>query len=144
MLGCYGIVLVGAFELDPFSKPMVVMHYIGVIFFCFTMFGFLYQAHQIGDRTNYDDIWRIIFGWILLVSGTVFATLWITNANKSKEFASNKNGQRDNLSQQEIAKKITRFTLLSILFEGLCLFSGALSISFWLISYQRCRALGCY
>lgn len=44
---------------------------------------------------------------------------------------------------KEIRKTISRLSIKNVLYEGIFLFSGAVSLSLWLMDYHKSCKLGC-
>ena len=160
LIGIYGTVLIGAFELDKFSKQMVFMHYVGVVFALFTLAGFIFQAFRLEALADgKEDPWRIYVSIFLTLFGMVTGALWTFMGQVAKAFAHNKDTwwtwcgcacnclkirKRDSMQEAQVAKYITKLTYLNIFFEGCAIFSGALATCLWLMSFDTCQCYGCY
>ena len=90
VIGCYGLLLIGIFELDPFSKYMIICHYIGGVLGLFTIIGFNYQQFFIYSKLNSisvgDIFYRVLLPIVIDIGFVVGYSTWIIYGIKAQEY----------------------------------------------------------
>jgi hypothetical protein len=110
-IGAFGVVVLGTFYDDPFSKGMQIGHYVGVALSCCTMFGFLQQRIQ-----KNEHVWIPV---LLMVVFVVFFVLFMIYPSYPSS---------DH-------HKVTWISLRQIAFEAVALFMLTISAGLYFIMY---------
>ena len=96
MIGCYGVLLIGLFELDAFNSYLLILHYIGSFFGLFSVIAFNYQQFYVylckADENNASGadiniVCRILLPILLDILLIAGFTSWMYFVVKAREYA---------------------------------------------------------
>ena len=150
VIGCFGLVMIGTFELDAFNSTLQMFHYIGAGLGVGTLAGFLYQQYIIGV-INDNIIAYLILPIILIIFATIGFIMWQYYGFVAMEYPPNQH-LKDSRIYQTIRNclspclpdkydldKITIVSLKNVISEAVFLFCGCLAMCLWLVFYHDCH-----
>ena len=153
MVGCFGLVLIGTFDLDPFNFKLQFLHYTGAVLGVGTLIGYIWQQYVIGYYEN--DIWGYI--WFPLAINCIAIMsfiLWqsygfvaesyppLTARFKDPEHKGGcffRNVIYKCVPEYKL-ENITKVSMINVTAEATFLFGGAFSMCLWLVNYHQCHA----
>ena len=144
VIGCYGLLLIGIFELDPFNKFMIMCHYTGALLGFCTVIGFNYQQFFIYSKLNSISVGGILYHVVLPIALDIGLIIgycsWMYFGCKAKEYGKKltqertKNNNNNNSDNDRIS--LNKLALANVCCEALFLIVGAYSMCLYLISYE--------
>ena len=143
LIGCYGLVLIGTFELDPWNKTMQWFHNTGAMMGSLTLVGFIYQQYIIAIHTKRQLNDTLIVPIILTVIAVIAYLFWNYFSNVANNYdPSKKNGNNNSMSEKEIKKirqTVTSLSLKNVISEAFVLYSGSTAMCLWLMHFDTCH-----
>ena len=159
LIGCFGLVMIGTNDLDPFNSFIQILHHFGVLLGLCTIGGYWYQEYilyKYNNNERYSLLQYMLLPFLLtimaLISGIMFiyyqilASMFPPDDSLSpphciKLFCQKCNClPRKNYDYDEVeTKQVTYVSKRVIIWESIFLISGALSLSFYLLSYDTCH-----
>ena len=145
LVGCYGLVLIGTFELDPFNKAMKQFHYLGALLGVCTIIGYFYQTIMFARATNNYAI--LTAPIVITIIGGCGLFAWTHYGKKSADFTSHEARKlriEANVDEKTVSKQVTKLSFQNVISEAIFLYSGALSMCLWLMFFEKCNMIdGC-
>ena len=143
LLGGYGLTFVASFELDQLSDTMIKFHYLGAGLCVCTWLALILQSIKIYIATDGEYILGILLSIVFIIIVVTCFPLWLYFQSQGEKFGKNENDCRSELSDEEIAAKVTAFTLKCVGAEAAFLCALALSCATWLMQAGLCRENSC-
>ena len=131
IVGAFGLVTIGTFQLDPYNKTMIRFHYSGVylslgIFFAFN-YQQIYMIYSYPDRYTYQRLWYPI---LLDIISAIGFGVWTYAGRLGKEYQKTVNS-----TKKYDADYISKLSLANLAFEGIYFIGAGISLSSWMIFY---------
>ena len=164
IVGCYGLLLIGTFELDPFNKYTILCHYLGGVLGVCTIIGFNYQQFFIYSKLNSvsggDILYRVVLPIVIDMCFIIGYSSWIYCGSKAQKYgknliqdlivdkklklinndSNNNNNNDDDDDGQHVSddhrKSLNKFALTNVCCEALFLIGAAYSMCLYLVSYE--------
>ena len=148
VFGCFGLVLIGTFDLDPFNPTLQKLHYTGAALGVGTVVGYCYQQWVIGHYKD-DIIAHAIFPIIISIIAFIAFCMWQFYGCVADRFPPQKASKKKKSCLMKIVdhcipteynlERITTISLKNVISEAIFLFCGALCMCLWLFNYHECH-----
>ena len=134
IIGTFGMLLIGIFDLDPFSSLLQSIHSTGVGLAILCPFGFLVQ--QINGKRPLGIGIALLLGIIVLISAMMWKCVYQKRSDKiGYKYSLN---PPQTINEINIANKEVRsLTIKNVISESFVLLCGALSLTLWLLYFDN-------
>ena len=149
LIGCFGLVLIGTFDLDPFNSRLQICHYLGALLGTGTIIGFWYQQYKIGNHKGRDVAYHIIGPTILSAVAVTCFLLWQYYGYIADKYPPVRKNRKPGCLEKLMSpcipedepdlSQISNISLKNVFFEAVFLFCGACSMCLWMIYYHECH-----
>eukprot|EP01084_Bolivina_argentea_P185530 319927_1 len=142
-IGTIGLLLISKFELDPYCVYMIIFHYIGAALGSGTIIAYILQQNSFGENM----MGPICIGIVSGISFVAWQLIGVATDIAQRDAESREMNffchclERCVLCFRNERKlkriSVNTYSKLNICSEAVFLFGGALSLSFWLMEYER-------
>ena len=140
LIGTFGLVLIGIFELDPYSPFLQNCHMLGVYLGFGCPFGAIAQTFWAkASFIQYVSTTPGIISILLTVTAVVFFFIWTLVFNtKSNKYAEKIKKELPLTPEREIEvqKEIKYLTRMNIISESITLYCASLTLCVWLWNFH--------